>query len=50
LLDRNCIIVYINYNAAILTYHRLYCFAKALQEKKFTSLPSYIWHLKSTLL
>jgi hypothetical protein len=41
LLDRNYIAVDINYNAVILTHHRLYCLVKALQEKRSTSLLSY---------
>lgn len=41
MLDRNYIAVDINYNAVILTHHRLYCLVKALQEKRSTSLLSY---------
>jgi hypothetical protein len=41
LLDRNYIAVDINYNAVILTHHRLYYLVKALQEKRSTSLLSY---------
>jgi DNA modification methylase len=41
LLGRNCIAVDINYNAVILTHHRLYYLVKALQEKRSASLPSY---------
>jgi DNA modification methylase len=32
LLGRNCIAVDINYNAVILTHHRLYYLARALRE------------------
>lgn len=41
MLDRNCIAVDIDYNAVILTHHRLYYLVKALQEKRSTSLLSY---------
>ncbi|MCC6021912.1 MAG: methyltransferase domain-containing protein [Desulfurococcaceae archaeon] len=41
LLGRNCIAVDINYNAVILTHHRLYYLMKALHEKKPKSLIDY---------
>jgi len=41
LLNRNCIAVDINYNAVILTHHRLYYLTKALSEKKPKSLIDY---------
>jgi len=41
LLNRNCIAVDINYNAVILTHHRLYYLMKALREKKPKSLVDY---------
>jgi len=42
LLGRNCIAVDINYNAVILTHHRLYYLMKALRERKPKSLTDYI--------
>ena len=41
LLNRNCVAVDINYNAVILTHHRLYYLIKALREKKPKSLIDY---------
>jgi DNA modification methylase len=41
LLNRNCIAVDINYNAVILTHHRLYYLVKALRERKPRSLVDY---------
>ena len=41
LLNRNCIAVDINYDAVILTHHRLYYLTKALSEKKPKSLIDY---------
>jgi len=41
LLNRNCIAVDINYNAVILTHHRLYYLTKVLREKKPKSLIDY---------
>jgi DNA modification methylase len=41
LLGRNCIAVDINYNAVILTHHRLYYLVKTLREKKPKSLIDY---------
>ena len=41
LLNRNCIAVDINYNAVILTHHRLYYLVKALRERKPKRLVDY---------
>jgi len=41
LLNRNCIAVDINYNAVILTHHRLYYLMRALYEKRLKSLVDY---------
>jgi DNA modification methylase len=41
LLGRNCIAVDINYNAVILTHHRLYYLVKTLRERKPRSLVDY---------
>jgi DNA modification methylase len=41
LLNRNCIAVDINYNAVILTHHRLYYLVKALRERRSRSLADY---------
>lgn len=41
LLNRNCIAVDINYNAVILTHHRLYYLTKALHEKTPRGLIDY---------
>jgi len=41
LLNRNCIAVDINYNAVILTHHRLYYLTKVLRERKPKSLVDY---------
>jgi DNA modification methylase len=41
LLNRNCIAVDINYNAVILTHHRLYYLMKALRERRPKSLVDY---------
>ena len=42
LLNRNCIAVDINYNAVILTHHRLYYLVKALHERKPKRLVDYV--------
>jgi DNA modification methylase len=42
LLNRNCIAVDINYNAVILTHHRLYYLVKALHEGKPKRLVDYV--------
>jgi len=42
LLGRNCIAVDINYNAIMLTHHRLYYLVKALREKRQKSLLGYV--------
>jgi DNA modification methylase len=44
LLGRNCIAVDINYNAVILTHHRLYYLVKALQEKRPNALNASVWY------
>jgi DNA modification methylase len=41
LLGRNCIAVDINYNAVILTHHRLYYLMKALSEGRFKTLVNH---------
>jgi len=41
LLNRNCIAVDINYNAVILTHHRLYHLVKTLRERRPRSLVDY---------
>jgi len=42
LLGRNCIAVDINYNAVILTHHRLYYLVKALREGRAGGILSYV--------
>ncbi len=42
LLGRNCIAVDINYNAVILTHHRLYHLVKALREGRASGILNYI--------
>jgi DNA modification methylase len=42
LLGRNCIAVDINYNAVILTHHRLYYLVKALREGRASGILNYI--------
>jgi DNA modification methylase len=42
LLGRNCIAVDINYNAVILTHHRLYYLVKALREGKASGILNYV--------
>jgi len=42
LLGRNCIAVDINYNAVILTHHRLYYLVKALREGRASGILNYV--------
>ena len=42
LLGRNCIVVDINYNAVILTHHRLYYLVKALREGRASGILNYV--------
>ena len=42
LLGRNCIAVDINYNAVILTHHRLYYLVKALKEGRASGILNYV--------
>jgi DNA modification methylase len=42
LLGRNCIAVDINYNAVILTHHRLYYLVKALRESRASGILNYV--------
>jgi DNA modification methylase len=44
LLSRNCIAVDINYNAVILTHHRLYYLVKALREKRSAIINASAWY------